>query len=126
MLRLDLFQTLLRGRNMFSEFLLLVGLEPFAFEFLRVSLDLTFKSTNFLVHRADSCDQSLASRFFQMQTADLLRDFQSGAREFTPISQKLLRTLAARSLRLVSEFFVFLQTSLVELSNVLKSFDSPL
>src|SRR5215216_4565458 len=61
-----------------------------------------------------------------MEAADLGCDFQTSARELPPVAQKFLRTLAARRSRLFGELVKLLQAALVELPDVIQSFDRPL
>src|SRR5689334_2023450 len=126
MLEFDLFETLAGGRNLFAKLLLLVGLQSFALEFLVGSFNLALECAHFPVHDADRGDEPLASRFFQMQTANLLRDLKTRTREFATITQQLLRALAARNSLLVGKLFKLLQAALVEQLDVVQPLDRPL
>src|SRR5690349_17074145 len=122
----DLFQPLASGGDMLPEFLLLVDLQSFAFELLGIRFDFAFERADFLVNRADGGDQTLPGGFLEMKSTNLLRDFESRARQLASITQQLLRTLAARDFLLVGKTLKLLQASFVESANVLQSFDRPL
>src|SRR5215213_11256597 len=61
-----------------------------------------------------------------MKTSDLRGNLQTRARQFAPVAQQFLRTLASRSSQLLGEFLEFLQSSFVKPLNVVKTFDRPL
>src|SRR5687768_13029892 len=113
----DLFQPLPGGGDMLPEFLLLVSLQSLAFELLGVRFDLPFEGADFFVNGADRSDQTLPGRFFKMESADLLRDFESGASQLPTKTQQLLRALATRNLLFVGKTLKLLQNSFVEPSN---------
>ncbi len=118
MLSFNLLQTLATIRDVLSIFLRLIGLQAFALEFLRITLDLAFEISSFLVDDADGGDEPLASCFFQMQTSDLRRNLESGAGELTPQTQQFLRALATGHSKLVCIALKFLEATLVEQPDV--------
>src|SRR6266478_3631964 len=61
-----------------------------------------------------------------MKSFDLLGNFQSCSSEFTPVSQQLLRAFAARDLMFGNVTLQLFQTSFVELTYILQSFNRPL
>src|SRR5215213_8165440 len=126
MLRLDLFQTLARGRHVLPVFLCLVSLQAFAPQLLDVAFDFALQITSLFVDNTDCRDESLPGSFLQMKASDFRGNFETRTRQFAPVAQQFLRTFASRSFQLFSEFLELLQPSLVEPANIVKTLDRPL
>src|ERR1051325_5961575 len=89
------------------------------------TVDLTLGFAHRLLHCADRVDQTLAGTFREIQSPNLLRDFESNARDSSFQSHQLPALLAARLLLFEPEFFKLLQSDPARLVDVLNDFDGP-